>query len=96
MSGVLDHFFVLSDAFFVNVRDGKVPSTDAVESLLTALDELAKAYESQDSLPKELVGVLLDMSTALYSAAAVHAEPVRSELYEQFDAITDKMRNLCS
>lgn len=49
MSGVLDHFFVLSDAFFVNVRDGKVPSTDAVESLLTALDELAKAYESQGS-----------------------------------------------
>ncbi|MDM5179741.1 hypothetical protein PO883_21345 [Massilia sp. DJPM01] len=96
MSSVLDQFFMLSDAVFMAVREGGVPSNDAIESLLSALDELAKEYGSQNSLPKDLVGVMLDMSTALYSAAAAQAEPVRTTLYEQFDVITDKMRDLCS
>lgn len=95
MRTLLADFLTVSESFFVSVRVGNVPTTEAVESVLRLLDGLIVEYHESDHLPKELVGVMLDMSTALYSAADTHAEPLRSQLYSQFDTITDKMRDLC-
>jgi hypothetical protein len=91
----LEHFLKLSEEFFVRLREGGVTSIDEVSELSAALDSLKGIYQNQDSLPKELVGVMLDISTGLYSAADNYPEPLHSKLFHLFDALTDKMRDLC-
>lgn len=96
MDSDLEDFFLLSSDILIEIREQHVPSDAAFDDLCSLLDQLGDSYRHSDSLPKTLVGVLVDMSTALYSAAEVHPEPARDQLFYQFDRITDKIRDLCS
>lgn len=95
MNTLLGEFFNLSERLFMTLREGQVPKDELIDSVVKAIDGLAKEFYDDKSLPKELVGVMLDMSTALYSSADGHSEPARSDLYKKFDIVTDKMRDLC-
>lgn len=67
----------------------------SIQRVLAVLRVLEDKYRAQDCLPKELVGVMLDTSTALYSAAASHSKEEQRQLFQQFDLATSRMRDLC-
>ena len=91
----LNQFLDLCDETVGQLRDGHGLSADHFSQLSALLEKLADLYQDQEYLPKELVGAMLDLSTALYSAADAYQEPVRTTLYHQFDHLTDQLRQLC-
>ncbi|WP_338767663.1 hypothetical protein [Massilia sp. METH4] len=96
MEEQIETFLARSERVFLLVRERKVPEPAEVDGFLRELDKLAKLYEGSATLPKKLVEVMLDMSTALYSSADAHPEPARTRLYHISDAVTDKMRDICT
>jgi hypothetical protein len=95
MSANLDDFLVLSDEILGNFREQRGMSDTDFLSILKSLTGLEILYKNQNTLPKELVGVLVDLPTALYSASDAYDEPMRTKLFQQFNELQDKIRDLC-
>jgi hypothetical protein len=96
MNQTLDEFLKLSDELFAGLRELKGIDEKNFSALMERLGDLNIQLKDQSTLPKELAGVLIDLSTAIYSAADAYPPQQRAGFLPKLDLLSDKMRDLCN
>lgn len=96
MAATADQFCKAALDLSLKLRSREIPPMHEFIAMHGLLHALGMQYAARASLPKALVGLLLDLSTALYSAADAIEEPGRGALYAQFDIVCDKIRDICA
>lgn len=69
-------------------------SDEQISKAAEALRKVADAYADSASLPKSLVNVLIDMTSALMSTADRHGEDMQQKIYLAADELADIAREM--
>ncbi|ULL16371.1 hypothetical protein DVH26_19115 [Paenibacillus sp. H1-7] len=85
---------LLVEGFLVPLRMGDGIKNDLVTQIFTLLDRISLKYLDQDSIPKSLAELFIDVYPAMLSSTGLYDSIVENEIIDIADRLLDKFRNV--